>query len=87
MESAVLRRFRHADRRRRHLVLLRHADYPPLPPAAFFDDFAQGAKATEAKIIAEIAKNLANHTIAEIERLLMTERHRRQWCRTVWFRA
>jgi Protein of unknown function (DUF1285) len=42
MESAVLRRYRHADRARRDVVLSRHADRPTRPRPAFLDDIAQG---------------------------------------------
>lgn len=47
------------------------------PPKILGDLRREFAKATEAKIIAEIAKDLTNHTIAEIERLLTVERSQR----------
>jgi protein required for attachment to host cells len=47
------------------------------PPRILGDLRREFAKATEAKIIAEIAKDLTHHTITEIERLLMTEQYQR----------
>ncbi len=43
------------------------------PPKILGDLRREFVKATEAKIIAEIAKDLTNHTIWEIERLLTTK--------------
>ncbi len=47
------------------------------PPKILGDLRREFAKTTEAKIIAEVAKDLTNHTIAEIERLLTAERSQR----------
>jgi protein required for attachment to host cells len=43
------------------------------PPKILGDLRREFAKASKAKIIAEVAKDLTNHTIAEIERLLTAE--------------
>lgn len=43
------------------------------PPKILGDLRREFAKETESKIVAEVAKDLTNHTIAEIERLLMSE--------------
>lgn len=43
------------------------------PPRILGDLRREYAKATETKIVGEIAKDLTNHTIAEIERLLTAQ--------------